>query len=310
MLVSSEASETAAPRQLGWAVDASLLAMALFWATNMVVLKSLLRVVPPAALSSVRFGIVSAVGLGVMAARDAPRVVAPRDWPRLVLCALTGITVYQALFMEGLDLTTAFTSNLMQGTEPLFALVLLSWTGAAAVRPRQWGGVLLALMGAAIFFLQGVEGGFGTAFGKGDALNLASAVSFAVYGLLSGPLFRRYPGSTMMAWTMTVGAVPLGLWSLSAMRSVDWRGLGPVVWGEIVFSSVLPVYVGYWVWNWAIARKGLAHASLYIFVDIVVTGVFAHLFLGERFGLLRLAGAAVILAGVHLARSGEPPHPE
>jgi drug/metabolite transporter (DMT)-like permease len=310
MPVSHQASAADRPsRASNLAVDAALLAMAVFWATNMVVLKSLLQRIPPPALSTIRFTIVAAVGIVVMASRRDPWKVARRDWPRLVICALTGITIYQVLFMEGLDLTTAFTSNLMQGTEPLFALVLLSVTGAA-VQPRQWGGVILALVGAAIFFMQDVGSGLEIAFGKGDALNLSSAISFAVYGLLIGPFFRRYPGSTIMAWTMSLGTLPLWLWSYPAVASVDWRSLGPLVWGEIVLSSILPVYVGYWIWNWAIARKGLAHASLYIFVDIIVTGVFAYLWLGERFGPLRVAGAAVIMAGVHMARSGEPPHPE
>jgi drug/metabolite transporter (DMT)-like permease len=245
-----------------------------------------------------------------MGLRRQPRVIARGDWLRLAGCSLSGITLYQILFMAGLEQTTAFTSNLMQGTEPLLALFLLSLTGAAVVQPRQWGGVLLSLVGAVLFFLQGAGGGEVFAFGRGDALNLASAVVFAVYGLLCGPLFSRYPGSTAMAWTMSVGTVPLLVWGYPALRSVDWLGLRPTVWGELVFSSVLPVYVGYWIWNWAIARKGLAHASLYIFVDIVVTGVFAYFLLGERFGALRLAGAAVILLGVHLARAGEPPHPE
>jgi drug/metabolite transporter (DMT)-like permease len=54
-----------------------------------------------------------------------------------------------------------------------------------------------------------------------------------------------------------------------------------------------------------VARKGLDHASLYMFVEIVMAGVFAWVLLGERFGPLRLVGAAVILGGVLLARSGE-----
>jgi drug/metabolite transporter (DMT)-like permease len=298
------------PARTGLAVDAALLTMALFWATNMIVLKSLLGVLPPAALSAARFVLVSALAMAVMAFRPEPRIIERGDWLRLVGCALSGITFYQILFMEGLERTTAFTSNLMQGTEPLFALFLLSLTGAAVVQPRQWGGVVLSFAGAVLFFLQDAGSGAALAFGRGDALNLASAVLFALYGLLCGPLFRRYPGSTAMAWTMGVGTVPLLLWSYPDLRAVDWLRLGPVVWGALVFSSVLPVYIGYWIWNWAIARKGLAHASLYIFVDIVVTGIFAYLFLGERFGATRVAGAAVILAGVHLARANEPPHPE
>jgi drug/metabolite transporter (DMT)-like permease len=294
----------------GLAVDAALLTMALFWAANMVLLKSLLAVLPPPALSAGRFTIVSFIAMAVMAFRRESKVIERGDWLRLLGCSLSGITLYQILFMEGLERTTAFTSNLMQGTEPLLALFLLSLTGSAAVQPRQWGGVFLSFLGAVLFFLQDAGSGAALAFGRGDALNLASAIVFAVYGLLCGPLFRRYAGSTAMAWTMGVGTVPLLLWAYPVMRSVDWLRLGPVVWGELLFSSILPVYVGYWIWNWAIARKGLAHASLYIFVDIVVTGVFAYLFLNERFGTLRIAGAAVILLGVHLARANEPPHPE
>lgn len=298
------------PATTGLAVDAALLTMALFWATNMILLKSLLGVLPPGALSAIRFALVSLVAATVTALRREPRSIHREDWLRLAGCALTGVTLYQILFMEGLERTTAFTSNLMQGTEPLLALFLLSLTGGAAVQPRQWGGVLLALVGAAVFFLQDAGPGAVSTVGRGDLLNLVSAIVFALYGLWCGPLFQRYPGSTAMTWTMGLGTIPLWLWAFPAVRTVDWLGLGPVVWGELVFSAVLPVYVGYWIWNWAIARKGLAHASLYIFVDIVVTGIFAYLFLGERFGATRIAGAAVILLGVHLARAGEPPHPE
>ena len=303
-------SERTAPATSGLAVDAALLTMALFWAANMVVLKSLLAVLPPGALSAARFAMVSLLGAVVMGLRSEPMRIERRDWLRLAGCALTGVTFYQILFMKGLERTTAFTSNLMQGTEPLFALFLLSLTGAAVVQPRQWGGVVLAFVGAAVFFLQDAGVGAFSAFSRGDVLNLASAIVFAFYGLWCGPLFRRYPGSTAMAWTMGLGTIPLWLWAYPVVRSVDWLRLGPAVWGALVFSSVLPVYAGYWVWNWAIARNGLAHASLYIFVDIVVTGVFAYLFLGERFGALRIVGAAVILLGVHLARANEPPHPE
>jgi drug/metabolite transporter (DMT)-like permease len=282
-------------------VDAALLLMALFWATNMIVLKSLLAHVSPPALSCGRFAIVACVALAVLAIKGGPFRVERRDWPRLVASAFLGVTLYQVLFMEGLDRTTAFVSNLVQGTEPLCALILL-WLVGRKVLARQWAGVLVAFSGAILFFLQEAKGAFRLAFGLGDVLNLTSAISFAGYGLLSGDLFARYPGRTLMAFTMTIGVLPLLPWAWYDMLATDWGGLAWSVWAALLFSAILPVYVGYWIWNWAVARKGLAHASVYIFVDIVVTGVFAWLFLGERFTGLRLLGAAVILAGVRLAR--------
>jgi len=283
------------------AVDAALFVMALFWAANMIVLKWLLLHVPAPALSSMRFMLVSAVALAVLAAHGGPWRIGRRDLWRLVGSAVFGCALFQVLFIEGLDRTTAFVSNMIQGTEPLFALILLAAVGRP-VLARQWAGVLVALLGAVIFFLQEARGGMTIAFAFGDLLNLASAASFALYGLLSGQLFERYPGRTVMALSMTLGTLPLVPWSWHELTATDWLGYPGAVWAALVFSALVPVYAGYWIWNWAVTRKGLAHASLYIFVDIIVTGIFAWAFLGERFGALRLLGAGIILAGVRLAR--------
>jgi drug/metabolite transporter (DMT)-like permease len=266
----------------------------------MIVLKWLLGTLPPPVLSSLRFAIVAAVGLLVLAASGGPWRIERRDWGRVLASAFTGITLYQILFMEGLLRTTAFVSNLLQGTEPIIALLLLSLTGAT-VLVRQWAGVLVAFLGAVLFFLQDGGHGLTLGFGRGEFLNLVSAISFAVYGLVSRPLFERYPGRTVMAVTMTLGAIPLVLWALRDLAAFPWASTRPSILLAVLFSSLLPVYVGYWIWNWAITKKGLAHASLYIYVDIILTGVASYYFLGEQFGWQRLIAAAIIFAGLRLA---------
>jgi len=286
-------------------VDAALLAMCVFWASNVIVLKILLKGIPPPALSAGRYVIVSALALLVATARRGPWTIEGRDVPRALLSGLLGVALFQVFFMEGLQRTSAFATNLLQGTEPLFALLLLRILARARVSPRQWWGVLVSLLGALFFFLEGSAGDAHLAFGPGDLLNLSAAFVFALYGLVSGPLFERYPGHTVMAVTMLAGTIPLVAWAWAGLRAVDWTCLGPTVWAGLVFSSVVPLYLGFWIWNWAVARKGLDHASLYIFVDILLSGFFAYAFLGERFGPLRLLGAAVMMAGVYLARSGE-----
>ncbi len=286
-------------------VEAALLLMCVFWALNVIVLKVLLRGLTPAALSAGRYLLVSALAVVVATARKGPWTVARRDLPRALLSGVLGVALYQVLFMEGLKRTSAFATNLLQGTEPLFALGLLRAFAEARVTARQWGGVLVALAGAGLFFVEGAAGGGRLAFGVGDLLNVVGALVFALYGLVSGPLFSRYPGHTAMMVTMVTGTLPLAAWAQADLRAVAWTQLGPAVWTALLFSSLLPLYLGMWIWNWAVVRKGLDHASLYIFVDIVLSGFFAYALLGERFGQRRLLGAAVILTGVYLARSGE-----
>jgi drug/metabolite transporter (DMT)-like permease len=285
-------------------VEIALLTMSVFWALNVVALKWLLGVLPPPALSGSRFLIVSAVGVVILGAGGPPRTVARADLPRLLASGFLGVALYQVLFMEGLHRSSAFATNLLQGTEPLFALLLLSGGRFSRISARQWLGVGVALAGAAVFFLEpGVR--LQLQFGPGDARNLLGAFVFALYGLVSAPLFARYPGRTAMAWSMIAGTLPLFLWSRSSILAVEWQSLGPGVLGALFLSALLPLYIGMWIWNWAVARKGLDHASLYIFVDILMSGLFAWVLLHERFGPLRFLGAIVILGGVALARSGE-----
>ncbi len=52
---------------------------------------------------------------------------------------------------------------------------------------------------------------------------------FAIYGLVSAPLFSRYPGHTAMVVTMVTGTLPLVAWAQGDPRAVAWAQLGPAV---------------------------------------------------------------------------------
>jgi drug/metabolite transporter (DMT)-like permease len=293
----------------GPGVDAALLVMVVIWAGNLVVLKTMLGVIPPAALSAVRFTATSVLAYVVLAVAGGPWRVARGDLPRFGVAALTGVTFYQILFMEALDRSSMFATNLLQGTEPLFVLGLASALGMEHVRPRQWAGVLVAVGGTVVFFLQDAKGGAALGFGFGDLINLLSAASFATYSLVSAPLFARYPGRMVMAHTMGLGTLPLVAYGIPTLKRASWQSIPGWAWPTAAVSGTMAVYVGYWIWNWAINRKGLARTSVYLYLDIVMSGVFAYLFLGERFGSTRVLGAAIILLGVHLARQRLPPEP-
>jgi drug/metabolite transporter (DMT)-like permease len=251
-------------------------------------------------LSALRFSVVTVVALVVLAATRSPWRVARADWPRLVLSSLTGIALAQLLFIEAIHRTSAFAVNLLQGLEPLFAMAIVSLTGAEVVRRRQWLGAGLAFIGIVVFFL---DTGGAIAFGLGELLGLAASFSFAAYGLVSAPLFRRYPNPTLLAYSMALGTLILLAAAAPELRSLDWASVSGRSLAVASASGVLSVYLGFWIWNWAIKCKGLAHASMYIFLDVVVSGVFAWIFLAERFGPLRIVGTVVVLIGLQLARS-------
>src|SRR5262249_61349551 len=106
------------------------------------------------------------------------RAVARADVPRLLASGFLGVAAYQVLFMEGLYRSTAFATNLLQGTEPLFALLLLSGGRVSRISARQWLGVSVALGGAALFFLE-PGASIGRRFGPGGGLDLLGRLALA-----------------------------------------------------------------------------------------------------------------------------------
>jgi O-acetylserine/cysteine efflux transporter len=60
----------------------------------------------------------------------------------------------------------------------------------------------------------------------------------------------------------------------------------------------------YLVWNWAIARRGPAYVSMYSYAVPVLVGITSFIIFGDSLSSGQIAGAAVALVGMLLARWG------
>lgn len=134
-------------------------------------------------------------------------------------------------------------------------------------------------------------------------------MSFAVYGVVNRPLVAKYPTATYTAWSLVAGAVPLLLISLPAALTEDWRAVSGAAWLSIVYLAILPVYVAYMLWNYAIARRGVAKATTFSLLVPIVAGILSVLFYGEPFGAMKLLGAALVMAGLVIVRLPHLPQP-
>jgi drug/metabolite transporter (DMT)-like permease len=147
------------------------------------------------------------------------------------------------------------------------------------------------------------------AFGEISPLAFAfvSAISFATYGVINRPLVQRYPTATYTAYTILAGAVPLLAVSLPSAIAQDWHAVSAASWVVIAYMIVLPVYVAYIVWNWAIARRGAAAASSFTLLVPIVSGMLSVFTFGEAFDLPKLVGAALVLVGLLVLQRRPPP---
>ena len=81
-----------------------------------------------------------------------------------------------------------------------------------------------------------------------------------------------------------------------------WDAISLWGWVGIIYMVVLPVYVAYMLWNWAIARRGAAAATSFTLLVPILSGVLSALLLGEEFGVAKVLGAVCVLVGLLIVR--------
>lgn len=278
------------------------LTVVMLWASTFVVAKAAFSEVSPLSFLFARFVIMVALAFAVLLVLQggAGRWVERSDWGLFVLAGLTGYTLYQLGFILGLSRTSPFSSSLLIAMVPLFTVLILAVTGEPT--PLQgWVGLGVALVGVALFLLDKRGASAGTLLG--DALSIGAAVSFAIYGIITRPLVRKYPAETYTAWSVLAGTVPLLLVSLPEALRQDWQAVSFSGWLSIVYLAIFPVYIAYILWNYAIARRGVAKASSFGLLVPIVAGLLSAIFVGEPFGPLKLLGAGLVLAGLVIVRT-------
>lgn len=284
-----------------FAPELAQIVVVLLWASTFIVTKAAFAEVSPLGIIFSRFLVMVALAFVVLAIKErgASLWIERGDLGRFVAAGLTGYTFYQLGFTLGLSRTSPFSSSLLIAMVPLFTVLILAIMGERT--PLQgWVGLAVALTGVAIFLLDKRGAGTGTLIG--DLLSIGAGVSFAIYGIVNRPLVAKYPTATYTAWTLLAGTIPLLLIALPAALEQDWGAISPSAWLSIVYLAILPVYVAYMLWNYAIARRGVAKATTFGLLVPIVAGVLSVIFMGEPFGPMKLLGAALVLSGLIIVR--------
>jgi drug/metabolite transporter (DMT)-like permease len=201
-----------------------------------------------------------------------------------------------ALWHTSLLLTSVAASSLEANCAPMLVTVF-AWV-LWGERPRLAFLAALALAFGGMLLILAPKLGAGGHALIGDALGLGTACFYAAYILAVARLRGRYgTGIVMLASTLvfSVLLLPLGLLE----RFLPGTATG---WWVLIGLAVTAQVFGQGMIAYALAHLPATFGAVGLFVQVVAAAVFAWAFLGERLAPVQIAGGAVVLGAIALAR--------
>jgi drug/metabolite transporter (DMT)-like permease len=285
------------------------LALILVWGANFSVQKAVFDALSPGGFLFARYLIMPVCAVLLLWQQFGTR------WPRLargeiqalVRLGIMGHVLHVGLVTYGIHWSTAFSSSVILAVGPVFTLLLLRRAGYERLTRAQVAGVAVACAGVLVFLSDKLLAGRWQASG-GDLVLLIAAAFFSAYTVAAKPLIEKHGGVTVMAYATLAASPVLVLLSLPAGLAVDWAAVSPAIWAGTLWAVIVSAFVGWLVWGWVNAVRGVARTAPLIYLMPPVAGLVAWAFMGESYTWVKLGGAAVTLAGVALAQFGRVRH--
>lgn len=273
----------------------------LFWAGNWIVSRAFRGELPPVALSFWRW-VVALLCLLPLALphvrRDWPQLSAA--WPRLLLFGALGTGGYNMLVYGGLQHTTAINGTLLNSFVPIM-IVLMAWLlQGKRLHQREAAGILVSFVGVLCIVAHGdLQRLRDLTLNIGDVWILASVLAWSAYTLLLSRRPAVHPLSFLTAISVTglIFLLPFYLWEIVQGRHVIAT---PGSIAGILYTGIFPAFLGYILWNRAVAEVGPARAGLFMHLVPAFGIMLAMILLDEQPAFYHAIGIGLIFAGIWL----------
>lgn len=226
----------------------------------------------------------------------------PTGWIDHKYLILGGVlfAVDLAFWHWSLQFTTVANATLLSNLTPIVVAA-----GSVVLFRERLGGLFymglgLAVAGAAM--LSGASFGAGGERLLGDGLALVTAFFYGSYLLSIGRLRGHYSTVTVMAWTGLVAAIALiPITGLSGESFFPETARG---WLVLIALAAVAQVLGQALIAYAFAHLPAAFGAVALTVQPIIASAAAWYLFGEVLGGLEFMGAATILTGIVIARSG------
>ena len=192
---------------------------------------------------------------------------------------------------------------LLGALQPLLTAGLMLARGRGSSSAAVWWGLLIGFLGVVLVLLPRLENSH---LAIANFANLTGVLAIAALTL--GTLGQKHLANDdlrIAGCLQNLGAGFIALLALAIFGAVRWDG-SPALWMLLAWSVLITSVLAQGLFMWMMRRGAATHVTALMLLVPPVAAFLAYVLFHETLSLLQLAGFALALAGVVLARRPNP----
>jgi len=277
----------------------------LLWSFNYTAGKIALRHMSPWTLAPLRIELAALLMLAFHFIRRERARFQRRDLWMFAYLGFLGVFLNQGCFMVGLNYTTSERSVLLKALGPILILVFARALKLETFTEAKIAGMALAFFGVMLLETEGGHVGRSLPV-IGDAITFMSTMSFAMYSvlgkkMLSASRTEQYDSISLNAFITVAAAVMLLPLAAEQGVTLDWKSVGWVGWGALIYMAVGSSVAAYTLFYWVLKHLDASRVAVINYIQPFLVIVLSILFLGEHPTGHLISGGVFVLVGVYFA---------
>ena len=230
--------------------------------------------------------------------------IRPGDLGLFAAFGFFGVAAFFVVYLTAINATTVATAAILLYTAPAFVIVLSAVLFGEALTIRKAIAVACAFIGCVL-----VGRGYDLSSLRlnlpGVLAGLASGLAYALYTIFGKTALRQNTPLTTLTYALGFGTIFLG--TLALATGVIPRAHPAFGWMAVIYLALVTTLLAQALYLAGLRYIDAGPASLLATAEPVAAAVLGYIVLGERLEGLQIAGGALVVGAVMLARARTGP---
>ena len=219
-----------------------------------------------------------------------------KDYLRLLVFALCGMTFCQFSYFSSIAASNAGTATVLQQFSIIFVMLYTCFKNRKLPDKKELISLVLALIGA---FLIATHGNINSLVMSEAGLfwGFCNALAVTLYTLIPVKLIKKYGALAVTGWAMLIGGIVLQLvfkpWTIDA--NLDTQVISAVI-IIIIFGTILP----FAMYLRGVVLAGANRAVMLSNMEPMTATILSALLLGQHFHFMDIIGSICILSTIFI----------